>query len=284
MNAIEISQVCKRYGDFALQDVSFALPKGCVLGLVGENGAGKSTLIRMMLGTCRPDGGEVRTLGALAGRGNSFEKVKQEIGVVLDEACLPDQLNAVQIGRMMAGIYTNWDQAAYENLVVRFGIPRDKIVKQYSRGTKMKLALAAALSHHAKLLVLDEATGGLDPVVRDEILDILNDFTREEENAVLLSSHIVTDLEKICDYIVFLSHGRVVMMEEKDAIAEKYATLTLSESAYGALNPECVLRTMRAHGAVRVLALREKLDEGIAAERATIEDVMLLLEKGEAML
>ena len=284
MNAIDISHVCKRYGDFALQDVSFALPKGCILGLVGENGAGKSTLIRMMLGACRPDSGEVKTLGAKADRSDSFAKVKQEIGVVLDEACLPDELTAAQVGRMMAGIYKNWNQQAYEGYVTRFGLPRDKKVKQYSRGTKMKLAIVAAMSHNARLLVLDEATGGLDPVVRDEILDILNEFTREEENAILLSSHIVTDLEKICDYIVFLSRGRVVMIEEKDAIAEKYVMLTLGEAQYAQVDHGCVLRAMRSHGAVRVLALREKLPGGIPAERATIEEVMLLLEKGEAML
>lgn len=282
MNAIEIRNICKRYGDFALRDVSFVLPQGCILGLVGENGAGKSTLIRMMLGACRPDSGEIVTLGEAAEPGAAFTKVKQEIGVVLDEACLPDELNAQQIGRVMAAMYQNWDQTAYDRMVKRFALPQKKLVNAYSRGMKMQLALAVAISHNARLLVLDEATGGLDPVVRDEILDILNEYTRDETRSILLSSHIVSDLEKICDYIVFLSHGRVLLVEEKDAISEKYALLTLSEAEYTQLDKACVLRVMRSRGAVRVLARRDRIAD-MPCERATIEDVMLLMEKGEGI-
>ena len=281
MNAIELAHVNKRYGEFALEDVCFALPQGCVLGLVGENGAGKSTLIRMMLGACQPDSGAVYTLGVKAGRSGEFNGVKQEIGVVLDEACLPGELTAAQVGRFMRGVYAKWDQAAFEGYVKRFDLPKDKQVKHFSRGTKMKLAIAIALSHHAKLLVLDEATGGLDPVVRDDILDLFNEFTRDETHSILLSSHIVSDLEKICDYIVFLSKGRVLMMEEKDAIREKYAMLTLSESEYESLDSACVVRVLRSRGAVNVLALREKLPTGMEVGRTTIEDVMLMLTKGE---
>lgn len=163
MNAIELNHVAKRYGDFALEDVNLTLPQGCVLGLIGENGAGKSTLIRMMLGACRPDGGEVRVLGEKAGRTATFTKVRQDIGVVLDEACLPDELTAQQVGKVMHGIYANWDDAAFSSLCARLDLPKGKKVKDFSRGTKMKLAIAVALSHKAKLLVLDEATGGLDP-------------------------------------------------------------------------------------------------------------------------
>ena len=282
-NAIELKNVCKRYGSFALQDVSFAVPEGCIVGLVGENGAGKSTLIRMMLGACHPDSGEVVTMGQRAGRGAAFTKIKQEIGVVLDEACLPDELNAQQTARFMAGIYREWDQVLFDAYVKRFDLPVNKPVKQFSRGTKMKLAIACALSHGARLLVLDEATGGLDPVVRDDVLDVLNEYTREEGRSVLMSSHIVSDLEKICDYIVFLSRGRVLLVEEKDAIAEKYALLTLSEAEYAQLDKACVLRVMRSRGAVRVLALREKMGD-MPCERTTIEDAMLLLEKGENAL
>ena len=159
MNAIELNHVAKRYGDFALEDVNLTLPQGCVLGLIGENGAGKSTLIRMMLGACRPDGGEVRVLGEKAGRTAAFTKVRQDIGVVLDEACLPDELTAQQVGKVMHGIYANWDDAVFSSLCVRLDLPKGKKVKDFSRGTKMKLAIAVALSHKAKLLVLDEATG-----------------------------------------------------------------------------------------------------------------------------
>ena len=284
--AIEAKGVCKRYGDFEMKDVSLALPQGCVLGLVGENGAGKSTLIRMILGACRPDSGEVVTLGSRADRGAAFARVRQDIGVVLDEACLPQEMRAAQVGKMMAGIYSNWDAQAFEGYIRRFGIPTDKEIKTFSRGTKMKLAIAAAMSQHAKLLVLDEATGGLDPIVREEMLDLFNEFTREETHAILLSSHIVTDLEKICDYIVFLHEGRVLMADEKDALEEKYAVAVLNEAGFADLRakrPDAILRVLRAHGIVRALVRRDAADGGMLLERASIEEIMLLLAKGEKL-
>ena len=281
MNALELNHAAKRYGGFALEDVNLTLPQGCVLGLIGENGAGKSTLIRMMLGACRPDGGEVRVLGEKAGRTAAFTKVRQDIGVVLEEACLPDELTAQQVGKVMHGIYANWDDAAFSSLCARLDLPKGKKVKDFSRGTKMKLAIAVALSHKAKLLVLDEATGGLDPVVRDEILDLLNDFTREEEHAILLSSHIVTDLEKICDYVVFLHKGRVQMAGEKDELLERYALLNMTHEDYAAMEKRGVARMLEGHGGVRVLMERQAAPRGAQTERLGLEDMMLLLEKGE---
>ena len=245
------------------------------------SGAGKSTLIRMMLGACRPDGGEVRVLGEKAGRTAAFTKVRQDIGVVLDEACLPDELTAQQVGKVMHGIYANWDDAAFSSLCARLDLPKGKKVKDFSRGTKMKLAIAVALSHKAKLLVLDEATGGLDPVVRDEILDLLNDFTREEEHAILLSSHIVTDLEKICDYVVFLHKGRVQMAGEKDELLERYALLNMTHEDYAAMEKRGVARMLEGHGGVRVLRERQAAPRGAQTERLGLEDMMMLLEKGE---
>lgn len=282
-NAIEVDHITKRYGDFALQDVCFALPQGCVLGLVGENGAGKSTLIRMMLGACKPDGGRMRVLGEEAGQSAAFISAKQDIGVVLDETCLPEELTGEQMGMFMRHIYKDWDDALFAQYLQRFGLTGSKVIKDYSRGTKMKLGIAAALCHNAKLLVLDEATSGLDPIVRDEMLDLFNDFTRDETHSILISSHIVTDLEKICDYIVFLHKGRVILCEEKDMLMEKYAILTLDEAQYAALDRAAVLRVQRAHGAVRVLALRDRLHADVNIQRAGIEDIMLLLTKGETV-
>ena len=282
-NAIELQHVEKRYGDFALSDVSFSLPAGCVLGLIGENGAGKSTLIRMMLGACRADSGSIRVLGQEADGGRSFAQLRQRLGVVLDESCLPEELNAPQIGRMMRGIYRGWEDETFAALCKRFALPADKTVRQYSRGMKMKLAIACALSHGAELLLLDEATGGLDPVVRDEILDLLCEYTRDASHSILMSSHIVSDLEKICDYLVFLHGGRVILATEKDALDEEYAVLTIGEDELKRLSPACVLRVLRSHGAVRVLARRGLLPGNMEAGRTGIEDVMLLLEKGEVL-
>ena len=281
MNAIELKQVKKRYGDFALNDVNICLPQGCVLGLIGENGAGKSTLIRMMCGMCKPDGGDVIVLGERAGRSAAFTRVKQDIGVVLDEACLPDELTAPQIAQCMRGIYTNWDDEVFGGFMRRFALPEDKAVRHYSRGMKMKLAIAAAMSHHAKLLLLDEATSGLDPVVRDDILDVFNEFTRQENHSVLISSHIVSDLEKICDYVVFIHKGNVILSEEKDRLLEKYALLAMERAQYDAMPKEGVRRMLDAHGTVRVLMAREYVPHGMPLERLGLEDMMLMIEKGE---
>lgn len=281
MNAIELKQVKKRYGDFALNDVNIWLPQGCVLGLIGENGAGKSTLIRMMCGMCKPDGGEVVVLGERAGRSAAFTRVKQDIGVVLDEACLPDELTAPQIAQCMRGIYTHWDDEVFGGFMRRFALPEDKAVRHYSRGMKMKLAIAAAMSHHAKLLLLDEATSGLDPVVRDDILDVFNEFTRQEDHSVLISSHIVSDLEKICDYVVFIHKGNVILSEEKDRLLEKYALLAMERAQYDAMPKEGVRRMLDAHGTVRVLMEREYVPHGMPLERLGLEDMMLMIEKGE---
>ena len=281
MNAIELKQVKKRYGDFALNDVNICLPQGCVLGLIGENGAGKSTLIRMMCGVCKPDGGEVVVLGERAGRSAAFTRVKQDIGVVLDEACLPDELTAPQIAQCMRGIYTHWDDEVFGGFMRRFALPEDKAVRHYSRGMKMKLAIAAAMSHHAKLLLLDEATSGLDPVVRDDILDVFNEFTRQEDHSVLISSHIVSDLEKICDYVVFIHKGNVILSEEKDRLLEKYALLAMERAQYDAMPKEGVRRMLDAHGTVRVLMEREYVPHGMPLERLGLEDMMLMIEKGE---
>ena len=281
MNAIELKRVKKRYGDFALNDVNICLPQGCVLGLIGENGAGKSTLIRMMCGMCKPDGGEVVVLGERAGRSAAFTRVKQDIGVVLDEACLPDELTAPQIAQCMRGIYTHWDDEVFGGFMRRFALPEDKAVRHYSRGMKMKLAIAAAMSHHAKLLLLDEATSGLDPVVRDDILDVFNEFTRQENHSVLISSHIVSDLEKICDYVVFIHKGNVILSEEKDRLLEKYALLAMERAQYDAMPKEGVRRMLDAHGTVRVLMEREYVPHGMPLERLGLEDMMLMIEKGE---
>ena len=281
MNAIELKHVKKRYGDFALNDVNLSLPQGCVLGLIGENGAGKSTLIRMMCGMCKPDGGEVVVLGERAGRSSAFTRVKQDIGVVLDEACLPDELTAPQIAQCMRGIYTHWDDEVFGGFMRWFALPEDKAVRHYSRGMKMKLAIAAAMSHHAKLLLLDEATSGLDPVVRDDILDVFNEFTRQEDHSVLISSHIVSDLEKICDYVVFIHKGNVILSEEKDRLLEKYALLAMERAQYDAMPKEGVRRMLDAHGTVRVLMEREYVPHGMPLERLGLEDMMLMIEKGE---
>ena len=223
MNALEIRNLTRHFGDFTLDRLNLTLPGGCILGLIGENGAGKSTTIRLILGMLRPDGGTVTILGR--DNRDNLALTKQDIGVVLDEVGIPECMTPKQVGRVMADVFTRWDAKTYEGLLERFSLPENKKFREFSRGMKMKLGLAVALSHEAKLLILDEATSGLDPVVRDEVVSILSEFTRDESHSILISSHIVSDLEKLCDYVAFLHRGKLLLYEEKDMLLSEYGIL-----------------------------------------------------------
>lgn len=277
MNAIEIKGLTKSYGAFKLDGLDLTLPCGCIMGLVGENGAGKSTTIRLMLGMARPDGGTI----CLRGR-DGKELTRDEIGVVMDEVGITGCLTAEQLGRVMRGIYRGWDAAAYEGYIKILDIPRGKQFKDFSRGNKMKLGIAAALSHGAKLLILDEATGGLDPVVRDTVLDILCDFTRDEEHSVLMSSHIVSDLEKACDYIAFLHRGRLLLCEEKDRLYEEYGIFRGTEAQLAAFAPGAVHGRRTSPYGVEAVVKRGAAPEGTELGRAGIEEMFVFMAKGES--
>ena len=280
-NAIELSHIQKTFPQFALRDVNLAVPTGTICGLVGENGAGKSTLIRILMGALRPDSGRATVLGADTAAPD-FPAVREDIGVVLDEGCFPETLTAPQVGRIMAATYRRWEQDTFDAYCKRFGLPEKTAFKDYSRGMKMKLTIAAALSHQARLLVLDEATAGLDPIVRDEILDIFYEFTRDETHSVLISSHILSDLEKICDYIAFLHEGQLLFCEEKDALLETYGIFNDTAEQAEALIPEAVVvREATPYGGVRALVRRELAPVGFQLEKPTIEDIILFLAKGE---
>ena len=201
-NAIEVRLLTKRYRAFKLDGISFVLPSGCIMGLIGENGAGKSTTIRLLLGLARRDGGEVSVLGEDP-EGASRE-LRERVGVVFDDCPFPETMNLRDVRRLLAAAYKRFNAAKFDSLGLKFALPERQKIKDYSRGMKMKLSIAAALSHGAELLILDEPTSGLDPVARDELLDILLDFIQDERNSVLISSHILSDLEKACDYITFI--------------------------------------------------------------------------------
>ena len=236
MNALELRGLTKHYKDFTLGPLDLTLPGGTICGLIGENGAGKSTTIKLILDMLQKDGGTVTILGRDSR--TASVRSKEEIGVVLGSDGIPLCLNAVEVGKVMAGIYRNWDAGDYTAFCRKFDLPPDKKYKDYSAGMQRKLCIAVALSHHAKLLLLDEATNGLDPVVRDEVTDILLDFARDEEHSILISSHIVSDLEKLCDTIAFLHKGRLLLCEEKDALREEYA---LWHGTAAQLVPPCIV-------------------------------------------
>ena len=280
MNAIELSHINKSFGDFAIRDLNLMVPSGTICGLVGENGAGKSTTIRLLLGAMRPDSGTASVLGTGV-FSPEFREVKEDIGVVLDEAYFPESLNAIQVGKIMAATYRQWDQGLYDGYLKRFDLPSKKQFKDYSRGMRMKLAIAVALSHQPRLLVLDEATAGLDPIVRDEVLDIFNEFTREEDHSILISSHILSDLEKLCDYIAFIHKGDLLFCQEKDRLLEEYGIFEDSRENLDCLQPEAIVaREESRYGGVRALVKRDLAPTGFRLEKPTVEDVVLFLVKG----
>jgi len=279
-NALELHHVTRSFGDFTLQDLSLTLPTGCILGLIGENGAGKSTAIRLIMNNLHADSGEISVLG-LDNQSPAFSSLKEDIGVVLDEAYFPEVLDIKQVEKVMASTYTRWDSALFTDYINRFELPWKRPFKDFSRGMKMKLAITVALSHQPKLLILDEATSGLDPIVRDEILDIFAEFTRNEHHSILISSHILSDLEKICDYVAFLHKGRLLFCEEKDQLLDSYGVMACTSDQLQELPEDAVVGVERSHYGMRVLVKRSKVSSAFPVEKATMEDIILFQVKGE---
>lgn len=277
MNAIEVKDLCKNYSDFSLDHLNLTLPRGCIMGLIGENGAGKSTTIKLILEMIRRDSGSITIYGQ-DNRENT-RLMKEEIGVVPDEMGIPSCLTARQIGRIMKGTFKNWDGQAYEGYLRKLSVPDRKQFKDLSRGMKMKLGIAIALSHRAKLLILDEATSGLDPVVRDEILDIFCDFTREEDHAILISSHIVSDLEKICDYVAFLHRGKLMLCEEKDLLKEQYAVVHCTPGELAQLDPSAVIGKKQNTYGVEAIVSKSVIPGGMESSPIDIEQLFIFMVK-----
>ncbi len=278
MNAIEIRNLTKKYDEFTLNDISFNVPKGTIVGLVGENGAGKSTTIKLIMNRINKDSGTINVLGN-SNKDKDFYIVKNDIGVVLDESCFPEMLTAKEVGKIMSLTYNKWDNKVYIEKLKKLNINLDKKIKEYSRGMKMKLSIAVALSHNAKLLVLDEATSGLDPMIRNEILDMFNEFTRSEENSILLSSHIVSDLEKICDYIVFIHKGNLILNEEKDEILNKYGIIKTTKEKIEEIPKDAILYIKEENYSYSVLVKKEEVSKIFKFENSTLEDIIILLSK-----
>ena len=280
MNAIELRGLEKHYPNFTFGPVDLTLPSGCIMGLVGVNGAGKTTLFRLLLGMAKREGGTVCLLGQDA-EGNA--NLKEELGVVLESAGFPACLTPAEIGSFLKGCYRRWDEKKYKALLARFRVGEGKY-SALSRGMKMKLLLAAALSHEPRLLLLDEATSGLDPVARQDILDIIMEFTRDEAHSVLFSSHIADDLEKVCDYVTFLHGGKVLLSEEKDALLERYGVLNCSEEDFSAIPRETVLSSRRSPYGVTAVVRQETLPAGLPVQRVGLEELFRALVHEEELV
>lgn len=279
MNAIEIQHLSKSFPNFELKDVSFSLPSGMIMGFIGENGAGKTTTIKCLLNILKKDSGEIRIFG-LDGV-EEDQKIKQDIGVVFDDLLFPEVFTAKHIHQVMKKMYMNWDKDLYFALLKKLNVPTTKVIKEFSRGMKMKLSIIIALSHHPKLLILDEPTSGLDPIVRDEILDLFLEFMQDDEHSILFSSHITSDLEKIADYITFVHDGRIVFSENKDTLLYDYGIWKGTKEAALELPEDGIVRVMDHPFGVQMLVKRDLVSPSFELEKPTIEEIMLFYVKGE---
>ena len=283
--AVEVKGLTKHYTGFKLDRVSFQVPAGSIVGFIGENGAGKSTTIKAILGLIHADEGEVRILGQKDGFQD--KAVKEEIGVVFDESYFPDNLKVPEIHRMMKHIFSGWEEEKFFRYVKEFHLPQNKKVKEFSRGMKMKLSIAVALSHHTKLLILDEATSGLDPVVRNEILDIFLEFIQEEDHTIFLSSHITSDIEKISDYILLIHEGKILFFVIKYTLLYDYGLVRCSEKQLEELAPECIVGVRKsrfeAEALVRSRKELEAKPHDYVIDRVSIEDILLYIVKNGAV-
>ena len=280
-----LKNVNKKYekSNFAIKDISFSIPEGSIVGFIGENGAGKSTTMNCILNVIRRDSGTIEIFG----REMTDEDIdiRENIGVVYDSNNFPEYLTAKQLADILGRIYSKWDDFCFEEFLRRFGLPESQKIKSYSRGMSMKLAIAVALSHDSKLLILDEATSGLDPIMRDEILDVLLEFVKQENHSILLSSHITSDLEKIADYIVFIHNGEIILNKTKDELIYEYGVIRCSENDFYNILPEDILSSMKKDYQIDVLIKNKKLMEkkykNLIIDSVSLDEIMLLLAKGE---
>lgn len=282
-NILEIKNLSKKYNGFELKNVNIELPKGMIMGFIGENGAGKTTTIKSILNVINRDSGEIKIFG-LDNKENE-RKIKEDIGVVLDDSFLSEYLNPSDLNKIMKNIYKNWDEKLYFKYIEDFKLPKEKISKEYSSGMKMKLKIAVALAHHPKLLILDEPTSGLDPVARNEILDIFQEFIQDEEHGIFVSSHITSDLEHIADYITFINNGEIIFTKTRDELLENYGIVKCSEEQFKKIDKKDYIKYKKNRYEYDVLIENKyefkKNYDICVIDKPSLEDIMLIYIKGE---
>jgi ABC-2 type transport system ATP-binding protein len=282
-NVIELKNVTKDYGDFKLDNVSFAVPEGTVCGFIGQNGAGKTTTISLILDVIKRDSGEITLFGESVNKDTAY--LREDIGVVFDEMGFHEFMTGRDINIMMKNIYKNWDEEAFFDNLKKFSLPSKKKCGAFSRGMRMKLQIAVALSHNAKLLIMDEPTSGLDPIVRNEMIGIFREFVVEEDHTILLSSHITSDLEKIADEVVFIDGGKIVLSGNKDEILEKHGILKCKKDELSKVSDSLIVHSeVSEYGAEALINDRhaaEKLYPGMVIERAELEQIMIYYVNGK---
>ena len=275
--AVSVKNLTKSFSGFKLDDLNLTLPCGCIMGLIGENGAGKSTTMKLILDILHKDSGSITILG----RDNQDDSrlTKEDVGVVMDEVGIPECLTVSQVGKVMRHTFRNWDDGEYNRLLIKLSLPQNKPFKEFSRGMKMKLGIAVAMSHGAKLLLLDEATSGLDPVVRDEVVEMFSDFTRDETHSILISSHIISDLEKLCDYVAFLHKGKLLLCEEKDMLLAQYGIIHYTAEQFRGLHADAVKYKKETPYGVEAMVLRDAVPNDISISPVSIEELFIFMVK-----
>lgn len=280
---LEVDNLKKSYMDFTLDNVSFSIPYGTIMGLIGENGAGKTTTINLILDEIKKDSGNIKIFGKDSIK-DALE-VKENIGVVFDECLFPDLFNIKDIENFLKDIYSSWKHETYAAYIKQFQLPIDKTIKDFSKGMKMKLSIAVALAHNPQLLILDEATSGLDPIMRDEMLDILLEFVQDETHAVLFSSHITSDLEKVADYITFIHKGKVLFTKTKDELIYKYGIIKCGTELFKTIEKKDIIAYRKQDYEWQVLVsdkdTMQRKYKGSVCDRATIDEIMLFFIKGD---
>ena len=280
--AIEVKELKKTYPNFTLNIENLKIPSGEVIGFIGENGAGKTTFIKLLLNAIHKDSGQIK----LMGKNIETEelKIKEDIGVVLDNAFFPETLTANNINQIMKDIYKNWDTKLFYQYLQDFGIQDNQILKTMSKGMRKKVEIATALSHHPKLLILDEATSGLDPIVRNEVLDLFLDFIKDEDHTILLSTHITSDLEHIADHIIFINKGEIELEKQRDEIMDQYGILKCDIDQFDNIDKKDIISYKKNKYDYEILVdnkdrCKKKYKEYIV-DKITLEELMLLIIKG----
>lgn len=282
-NVLEINNITKDYKKFKIDNISFNLPKGYIMGFIGANGAGKTTTIKLILNMIKRESGEIKVFGLDNIR--EEENIKEQIGVVFDECYYLEDWTLNDVEKAVSMFYKNWNSSIYEKYLKEFNLARDKKVKDLSRGMRMKLMIAVAFSHEAKLLILDEPTSGLDPVARDEFLDILRDYIEDEEKSVIFSSHITSDIEKIADYITYINNGKIIFTGEKDEFLEKYCIIKGGkEDITESQKKEIIGLRMHSTGFEGLIELKKAVgfSSKVIIEKASLDEIMIYMNK-EAM-
>ncbi len=280
--ALEVKNINKKYDKFELKNVSFKLPKGMIMGFIGENGAGKTTTIKIILDIIKNYTGSIKIFNKDI---TNIENIKEDIGVVLDDMFFPEILTANDINNIMISVYKNWDSNMFNNYLKEFNLPNNKQIKTLSKGMRKKLEIIVALSHHPKLLILDEPTSGLDPVARSEIIDIFQNIIADEECSILLSTHITKDLENIADYITFINNGEIILSDTKDEILDNYAIAKCNKEEFNNINKKDYIKYKKNKYNYEVLIknikeFKNKYKINVI-DKITLDDLMVLMIKGE---